>query len=457
MKISVVGTGYVGLVTGTCLSEVGNEVTCIDIDSIKIDKLKQGISPIHEEFLDEMIARNIAKNRLSFTTSMKNGIKDSKVVFIAVGTPSLENGEVDMSQVDSVAREIGTYLNDYKVIVNKSTVPVGSCQRVKSIIKNNLDNKNASFDVVSNPEFLREGTAVFDTFNGDRIVIGSNSPRATSILTEIYNSFNTDYLITNPESSEMIKYASNAFLATKISFINEIANLCEKVGADVREVAKGMGMDNRIGNKFLKAGIGFGGACFPKDVSGLIKIGEEANYSFGIIKEVINVNKKQRIKPIATLLDAFESLDGLTIGLLGLAFKPGTDDLREAPSFFISEELHKLGANIKAYDPVAHKNAIDNISTPINYCENPYETVKNCDAIILVTEWPQFKRLKMDDVRNLMKGNVLVDGRNLYNHIEMKKIGFDYYGVGIGSNEYSSSTTNLNALDKTKNKESIVV
>ncbi len=434
MKVTVVGAGYVGLVTATCLSEIGNDVICVEKDNNKLLKLNNGIVPIHEECLEEMLQKNIKRNRLKFTNSIKEGVKESEVIFIAVGTPSLEDGNVDMSQVDSVAVSIGNSISDYKVIVNKSTVPVGTVKRVRNIIASNL-NKQIDFDVVSNPEFLREGSAVFDTFNGDRIVIGSTSKKATEKLMKLYNPFKIEYLVTEPESAEMIKYASNAFLATKISFINEISNICEKVGADVREVAKGMGMDKRIGNKFLRAGIGFGGACFPKDVKGLIKIGESVDYDFKIIKKALEVNDTQKIKSVKILKNIYGDIKNKTIAILGLAFKPNTDDLREAPSLFIINQLIKDGANIKVYDPIAMDNMKNIINSPIVYCESPYEAIRNCDALVLVTEWREFFKLDLDRVLEMMNRKVFIDGRNVFADNDMTQKGFEYYSIGIGSEQ----------------------
>ncbi|EOC99580.1 UDP-glucose dehydrogenase family protein [Caldisalinibacter kiritimatiensis] len=432
MRITVVGTGYVGLVTGTCLAEIGNEVICVDVNEEKINKLRNGIPPIYEEHLEEMINNNLAKNRLKFTTSLERGVKLSDVIFIAVGTPPKSNGQIDMSQVDEVAKSIGKYINGYKVIVNKSTVPVGSANRVKNIVYLNMKDKSIEFDVVSNPEFLREGTAVFDTFNGDRIVIGSNSEKATEIMKEIYESFNIPMLITNPESAEMIKYASNAFLATKISFINEIANVCERVGADVKEVAKGMGIDKRIGNKFLNAGIGFGGACFPKDIKGLMQIGNDAGYEFKIVKKVLEVNNAQRIKPVEMLRRLFGNLNGVNVSILGLSFKPGTDDLREAPSLYVIKELQSDGANIKAYDPIAMENAKLVIGNSMTYCNDPYEAVEGSDVVVLLTEWAEFKKLDFNRVKELVNRPLIIDGRNTLDSNSLKEKGFEYFGIGLG-------------------------
>ncbi|SHJ29844.1 UDP-glucose dehydrogenase [Geosporobacter subterraneus DSM 17957] len=434
MKVIVVGTGYVGLVTGTCLAEIGHRVICIDKDEMKIEKLKRGISPIYEAHLEDMICRNIKEQRLSFSTDMKEVAEDTQVIFIAVGTPSLEDGDVDLSQVEEVAREIGKSLVSYGVIVNKSTVPVGSCVRVAQIIRQNL-RKDISFDVVSNPEFLREGTAVYDTFHGDRIVIGSRSKKAVEVLRELYKPFHQKFFITNPESAELIKYASNAFLATKISFINEMANLCEKTGGDIRAVAEGMGMDQRIGNKFLQAGVGFGGACFPKDVKGLLKTGEKYGYDFKIIRQTLAVNEGQKQKPLRILEENIADWKGIKVGILGLAFKPGTDDVREAPALQIIKDLRGKGAQIRVYDPVANASMQSVLQFPITYCNNPYDAVTDCDAVILLTEWPEFQELNLRKIRRLMKRTIFIDGRNVFASEAMGEKGFDYYPMGIGSEE----------------------
>ena len=431
MKVAVIGTGYVGLITGTCLAEIGNEVICIDKDSKKIEKLNKGITPIYEEYLEDMVTRNILEGRLSFTASIKEGIEFASVVFIAVGTPSQENGDADLSQVDAAAKEIAHSMKDYKVIVNKSTVPVGTNHKVKNIIKM-YSTKHVLFDVVSNPEFLREGRAIYDIFNADRIIIGSSSKRAAQILQELYQPLHQEIFVTSPESAEMIKYASNAFLATKISFINEIANICENVGADVSEVAKGMGMDKRIGNKFLNAGIGFGGACFPKDVKALIKIAESNQYDFKIIKQTLAVNERQKQKPIEFLERIFTNLQDVKIGILGLAFKPGTDDIREAPAITIIQELMKRGAIIKAYDPIAMDNMKSKLEASIEYCNDCYDAMKDCDAVLLLTEWDEFMNLDMHKAARLMNKKILIDGRNMLDSEKATKMGFKYYGIGKG-------------------------
>lgn len=458
MKISVIGTGYVGLVTGTCLAEIGNQVICVDVDKEKIQKLNKGISPIYEEHLEDLIENNLKNKRLKFTASLEEAVNKSEIIFIAVGTPSKSNGQIDMGQVDEAARGIGKYINEYKIIVNKSTVPVGTTKRVRNIIYLNMKDKSIEFDVVSNPEFLREGTAVFDTFNGDRIVIGSDSSRAIKALKKLYAPLNNEILVTNPESSEMIKYASNAFLATKISFINEIANICEKVGADVKEVAEGMGMDKRIGDKFLRAGIGFGGACFPKDIKALIQIGDEAGYKPQIIKKVLEVNDIQKTKAVDMLKVLFSNLSNIKVGILGLAFKPGTDDLREAPSLNIINELLRLGAKVKVFDPVALKNARKVLKQSVTYCNDAYEVTSDTDVILIITEWPEFKRLDYNRIKGLMANNIIIDGRNLLNYKEIKKLGFKYYGIGISeaSIEKHSNKSRVIKINKKQHIHSTV-
>lgn len=434
MNLCIIGTGYVGLVSGVCFAELGNRVICVDIDENKIAQLNNDIMPIYEKDLEEMCVRNRKNGRIEFTTNLEHGVKKSDVIFIAVGTPSLPNGQADLAQVEAVAKGIAKYMNGYKIIVNKSTVPVGTQKWVTQIIKENQVVEH-DFDVVSVPEFLREGTAVYDTMNPDRIVIGSDSERATKIMMELHKPFNAPIVVTDPESAEMIKYAANAFLATKISFINEIANICEKVGADVKEVAKGIGLDHRISNKFLRAGIGFGGACFPKDTKALIKMGEQVGYNFKILRSVLEVNNNQKLKPFEKLKNALGDIKGRTIAILGLAFKPNTNDMREAPSVEIIKKIQRAGGRVKVYDPAAMETA-KSILKNIEYAENPYDTVKNVDAIILVTEWEEFKKLDLERVRKLVKGNIFIDGRNVFNYEKMANLGFEYYSIGRRDAEY---------------------
>ncbi len=428
MKLAVVGTGYVGLVSGTCFAELGNNVICVDNNEEKISMLERNIMPIYEPGLEELVKKNKEKSRLTFTTDLTEAVKKSDIVFIAVGTPSLPNGEADLQYVDSAAKKIGQAMNGYKIIVNKSTVPVGSGDRVKKIISENTTG-DFEYDIVSSPEFLREGCALEDTLNPDRIVIGASTKKAANIMETLHKPFNAPIVITDVRSAEMIKYASNAFLATKISFINEIANICEKVGADVIEVANGMGYDKRIGNQFLMAGIGYGGSCFPKDTKALIQIAGNAAHDFELLKSVVKVNQIQRYKPLKKLISILGDLKGRTIGVLGLAFKPNTDDMREAPSIEIIKELKRLGAYVRVYDPVAMDEA-KKVITNIEYCTNSYEVVKDSDALIFVTEWDEFKQLDFEKVKNLINIPIIIDGRNMFDPSEMQRRGFIYAGVG---------------------------
>lgn len=434
MNCSVIGTGYVGLVSGVCFAELGNHIICVDTDPIKITKLNKGIMPIYEDGLEEMCNRNRDAGRIEFTTDIDYAVVNSDIIFIAVGTPSLPNGGVDLSQVEMAAKQIAQSMNGYKVIVNKSTVPVGTQKKVTRIIQDNLKAKH-EFDVVSNPEFLREGTAIYDTMNTDRIVIGSNSTRAIEILKKLHDPLDAPYVITDPESSELIKYASNAFLATKISFINEIANICELVGADVTEVAKGMGLDARISPKFLQAGIGYGGACFPKDTKAIVNIGEQVGYEFQIVKSVIEVNNKQKKKPFIKLQQVMGEIQGKTIAILGLSFKPNTDDMREAPSIDIINAIQNEGGIVKAFDPASMEMAsqlLDNVF----FANSPYEAVENADAVILVTEWSEIINMDLQKVSQLMRGRIFIDGRNVYQYDNMKKYGFQYYCIGRKDENY---------------------
>jgi UDPglucose 6-dehydrogenase len=428
MNICVIGTGYVGLVSGVCFSDIGNNVTCVDIDYDKIEKLKKGIIPIYEPGLEELVLKNIEKERLFFTTDLAEGMKDAELVFIAVGTPPKENGEADLQYVESAARAIGEHLKDYKVIVTKSTVPVGTGKRIKEIIKEVAGHDN--FDVASNPEFLREGSAIYDTMNMERAVIGVESERAGELLIELHRPFQTNIVLTDIETAEMIKYASNAFLATKISFINEIANLCELVGADVTKVAEGMGFDKRIGSAFLQAGIGYGGSCFPKDTSALVKIAEKAGYDFKIVKDVEKVNKMQRFRVIDKLLEAFDgNIADKKIAVLGLAFKPNTDDMRDAPSVDIIPILQQKGANVLAYDPVANENA-KKVIPGLQVAENLTEALEGADAVLILTDWPEFKEIKLDELAQLLEEKIIIDGRNIFDLQQMKENGFYYASIG---------------------------
>jgi len=435
MKICVIGTGYVGLVTGACLAGLGNEVICVDKDRSRISSLKGSIIPFYEPGLKELVLKNKKMGRISFTTDVKDGVKRSEVIFIAVGTPARENGEADVSAVIDVARQIalafksdGKMTKKFKVIVNKSTVPVGMGDIVtKILVEKGVPEKN--FAVVSNPEFLREGTAVSDFMSPDRIVIGAANSRAFNVITELYRPLNAHTIFTTVKSAELIKYASNSFLAAKISFINEIANICEKVGSDVVEVAHGMGLDKRIGKEFLNAGIGYGGSCLPKDVSALIHLSKSNGYDPQILIAVNRTNEEQRKMIVEKMEDVLKSLKGKTIGVLGLSFKPETDDLRDAPSIEIIRELRRKGAKVMAYDPVAAVKA-RKLLDGVAFCDTAYDAVKKADAAVVAAEWGEFKELDLDKVKASMKSPVIFDGRNIYNPKRMKELGFKYYGVG---------------------------
>lgn len=431
MEISVVGSGYVGLVAGTCFADLGNDVICIDKDLQKIKKLKQGKPIIFEQGLKDLMEINMREKRLHFTTNIKQAIRDAEVIFIAVGTPSGKDHRADLTAVKEVAADIGRYMQDYKVVVNKSTVPVGTADLVRTVIQ--LHQKNSiPFDVVSNPEFMREGYAVQDFLNPDRIIIGVDSPRAQKVMEQIYRGIvrtGKPMMTTDIKSAEIIKYASNAFLATKISFINEVARLCEKVGADVKEVAKGMGLDERIGARFLQAGAGYGGSCFPKDVRALIYKGKEHNVPFAVLDAVEKVNMEARDLLIKKLRKVYPNLKGKTIAIWGLAFKPMTDDMREAPSITIVKKLQSLGVNIVAFDPVAEENA-RKIFHNVQFRQKPYDAVAGCDALMIITEWNEFRVLDLNKVKSLMKHPVIIDGRNVYEPKEMNELGFTYFGFG---------------------------
>jgi UDPglucose 6-dehydrogenase len=431
MKISIIGTGYVGLVTGTCFSETGNYVTCIDIDSEKVDGLREGIIPIYEPGLDVLFQRNQREGRLTFTTDLAKGIKGSSVIFLALPTPPNEDGSADLKYVIDVAEKLGSFISEYSIIVNKSTVPVGTTELVRKSISNRTQ---VEFDVVSNPEFLREGAAIDDFMKPDRVVIGTSSEKAAEIMRELYAPLvrqGNPVLVMDEKSAEMTKYAANSFLATKITFMNEIANLCELLGADVDMVRKGIGTDNRIGKRFLFAGIGYGGSCFPKDVQALAKTADKAKYDFEILNSVMSVNEKQKIKLIQKIRAYFNhNLKGTTIAVWGLAFKPYTDDIREAPSMANIRLLVSEGANIKAYDPEAAEN-VKKLSLPqVTVCEDEYETLRDADALLIVTEWPVFRTPEFSRMKQLMKNRVVFDGRNLYELDTMRKYGFNYISIG---------------------------
>lgn len=431
MHISVMGTGYVGLVTGTCFAEFGNDVICVDVDVEKIRSLQNGKVPIYEPGLEDLVAKNTREGRLTFTTDLKTAVEKSLVIFIAVGTPQNDDGSADLQYVEAVAKMIAGYLNGYKVIVNKSTVPVGSGRWMEEIIKRHLREKHA-FSVVSNPEFLREGSAIEDFLRPNRVVIGAESSEAIAIMKELYSPLyliETPFVITNLESAELSKYASNVFLATKISFINEIANFCELIGADVHQVALAMGLDNRIGKKFLHPGPGFGGSCFPKDTTALLHLGQKFNFDFQILRAVIHVNEQQPTLMVKKIKATVGQLKNKTLGVLGLSFKPNTDDMRAAPSVKIIKELQKEGARIKTFDPAAMDNA-KKIMPDLIYCQDTYEVAEDSDALIFVTEWNQFRSLDLDKIKALMKTPIVVDLRNIYQPEKMREKGFQYTSVG---------------------------
>ncbi len=431
MHICVVGTGYVGLVTGTCFSEFGVDVTCVDIDEQKVDKLKSGIVPIYEPGLDAMIVRNMKENRLTFTTDISSAIESALVIFIAVGTPPKLDGSADLQYIEGVARNIAHSMNGYKVIVNKSTAPVGTGSWIKEIVRKSQKNDHR-FSVVSNPEFLREGSAIEDFMRPDRVVIGAEDPEAIAIMKDLYAPLyliETPFVITNLATAELIKYASNAFLATKISFINELANLCDCVQADVHHVAKGMGLDRRIGSKFLHPGPGFGGSCFPKDTSALVEMAKKNNYEFKIVKATLEVNRQQRQIAFEKIKTVSGSLKGKTVGILGLSFKPNTDDMRDAPSIPIIDSLRKSGAQIKAFDPVAMEEA-GKVLKGVTFCKDVYDTAKDVDVLVFMTEWNQFRKLDINRLKKLMHTPTIVDLRNIYEPEKMKEYGFKYVAVG---------------------------
>ncbi|MBL4652858.1 MAG: UDP-glucose/GDP-mannose dehydrogenase family protein [Flavobacteriales bacterium] len=431
MKIAVVGTGYVGLVTGTCFAETGVNVTCVDIDEEKVNKMKAGIVPIYEPHLDVIFERNIKQGRLKFTTDLKSAIEGVSIIFLALPTPPGEDGSADLSYILGVAKELGPMLTDYKVIVNKSTVPVGTAQKVHAAIKANT---TAEFDVVSNPEFLREGFAVDDFMKPDRVVIGTKSDKARRIMEDLYKPFvrqGNPIICMDEASSELTKYAANSFLATKITFMNEIANICEKVGADVDQVRAGIGSDTRIGKRFLFPGIGYGGSCFPKDVQALEKSAAEVGYDFKILKSVMEVNSSQKIVTVPKIKNHFNGdLKGKKIAMWGLAFKPDTDDIREAAALYIIEELLKEGAQITAYDPEAMNNVKALFGDKINYALNHYDAINGADALVINTEWSVFRTPDFSIVAKNLNNKLIFDGRNLYDTASMKTLGFTYYSVG---------------------------
>ncbi len=461
MRVCVIGTGYVGLVTGACLAHIGHSVVCVDNNEEKVKLMKAGQSPIFEPGLSEIMQSAIQLGNIEFTTDLQAGVTHGEILFIAVGTPALANGESDTRYVEAVARGIGSHLDSgYKVIVNKSTVPIGSGDWVRMIILDGVAERHKElvtagggsdassidnapkFDVVSNPEFLREGAAIYDTFNPDRIVLGSNNPKAIALMQELYapiveRKFAQDkslppvpVLVTDISSAEMIKYAANAFLATKISFINEVANICDRVGADVTQVAKGIGLDSRIGNKFLQAGIGWGGSCFPKDVSALIHTSDDYGYEAQLLKAAVSVNQRQRLIAVEKLQQVLKILKGKTIGLLGLTFKADTDDMRDAPSLNLIENLNRLGAKVKAYDPIVSQTGLRFGLSGVFVETDPERLADGCDALVVVTEWQQFRNFDYPKMAKLMNNPVVIDGRNFLDRKELENAGFHYLGIG---------------------------
>jgi UDPglucose 6-dehydrogenase len=431
MNISVIGTGYVGLVTGTCFAETGNTVVCVDIDKSKVDKLSSGKITIYEPGLEQLFERNLKQGRLSFTTNLAEGIKDAKIIFLALPTPPGEDGSADLKYILGVAEELGPLLKDYTVIVDKSTVPVGTADKVHTRIS--LKAKTA-FDVVSNPEFLREGVAVEDFMKPERVVIGTNSARARKVMETLYSPFvrqGNPLVFMDERSAELTKYAANSFLATKISFMNEIANLCELVGADVDSVRKGIGTDSRIGKRFLFPGIGYGGSCFPKDVQALEKSSSDVKYDFKILKAVMDVNADQKTKLFPRIKDYFRGdLKGKVFAVWGLAFKPHTDDIREAPALYNIEELLEAGAIVKAHDPEAMENVKRLMGDKIQFCDTPYEAAQGVDAIFIATEWPEFRTPDFEKISSIVKNKVIFDGRNLYDLAVMKELEYTYFSIG---------------------------
>lgn len=431
MNICVIGSGYVGLVTGSCLADLGNDVICVDNDKSKISALRKGAVPIYEPGLEELIKRNVKEGRLSFTGNLRDGVKKSEIIFVCVPTPPKDNGDADLTYVETVSKEIALSMPSYRLIVEKSTVPVNTGEWVEHTI-NVYNKRRVKFDVASNPEFLKEGSAIEDFMNPDRVVIGVNSKRAADILTELYKPLNAPIVVTNIKSAEIIKHASNSFLATKISFINSVANICDKVGADVVDVARGMGFDKRISKDFLSAGIGFGGSCFPKDLAAFVHIAEKVGYDFGILKEVQRVNDRQKRSVIKRIESLLWNLSKKTVGVLGLSFKPGTDDLREAPSLEIIRMLRAEGVHVKAFDPVAMDKARIALGEGVKFCKDPYQVAKDSDCLLVVTEWNEFKELDFKKIKKLMRQPIIIDGRNIYDPEEMKKLGFKYIGIGRG-------------------------
>jgi UDPglucose 6-dehydrogenase len=429
-NIAVIGTGYVGLVSGTCFAETGNNVVCVDIDEEKVNKMRRGEVPIYEPHLDQVFERNIKANRLSFTTNLEQAVQMSDIIFLALPTPPGEDGSADLSYVLGVAEQLGQLMEEYKVIVDKSTVPVGTADLVTAAIEKNA---KVEFAVVSNPEFLREGFAIDDFLNPDRVVIGTSCEKAKTIMNDLYKPFVKDgnpIIFMDERSAELTKYAANAFLATKITFMNEIANFCEKAGADVDKVRLGMGSDSRIGKKFLYPGVGFGGSCFPKDVNALVRSGKKVDYDFQIIEAVLEVNDSQKIRLYEKAKDYFGDLKGKKIAMWGLAFKPDTDDIREAPSLYLIDRLLNDGAEVVAYDPEAMENVKTTIGDKISYVENQYDALKDADALFVVTEWGQFRNPDFARIKKELKNPIIFDGRNIYGLDQMEQFGFYYESIG---------------------------
>ncbi len=428
MKISIIGSGYVGLVTGACFAELGNTVICADNDADKIAGLKKGACPIFEPGLKELIINNVKAKRLTFSSKSKDAVKNSEIIFIAVGTPSQDSGEADLTGIENVARNIALNLQGYRLIVEKSTVPVQTGEWVKHTLST-YAKANVKFDVASNPEFLREGSAISNFMHPDRIVIGVESKQARDLLVSLYKPLNAPIVVTNIKSAELIKHASNAFLATKISFINAISQICDKVGADVLEVAEGMGLDKRIGRSFLNAGIGYGGSCFPKDLEAFIHISEKNGYNFSLLKDVRHINEEQKRHILKKLKNVLWIIKDKTIAVLGLSFKPDTDDIRNAPSLDLIKDLKSEGAKIKVYDPQSMEKA-RKVLSGVSFCKDSYQACKGADCLLIVTEWNEFKELDFKKVMKLLKRPLLVDGRNMYEPLKMEKIGFTYVGIG---------------------------
>jgi UDPglucose 6-dehydrogenase len=428
MKLAVIGTGYVGLVSGVCFAQKGNEVICVDLEQHKIDMLNRAESPIYEPGIEELIALNLEAGRLEFTSDLADAVRRSDIVILAVGTPSLANGEANLSYIEQAAADVGKAMNGYKIIMTKSTVPVGTNEKIKDVLARHT---SLSFDIVSAPEFLREGSAINDTLHPDRIIIGLDNTGLRETMVTLHQVFTDKIYVTDIRSAEMIKYASNAFLATKISFINEIANICEKVGADVTCVADGMGMDKRIGSSFLQAGIGYGGSCFPKDTNALIQIAGNVDYEFKLLKSVVEVNTDQRFMIVSKLRESLGQLNGVSIGIWGLAFKPNTDDIREAPALEIVETLIQAGAIVKLYDPIAMDKFKERVDHPnIVWCSSPQQAAEGSDAVCLLTDWEEFKKVDLVQLASILRKPVLIDGRNVFGEEQIQGSGLEYYSVG---------------------------